>query len=493
MNKNLEFLRQFHFIFVVAGLIVAEMALANPNSPQSLLSLSIQAARKKILADHIDPTGNELQSYQTYLQENPTINLKVVRAIESLEIPKELQEKIFDRKIYIETGDSHSLFLTEEGHLFSFGFGIAAQLGHGTYENQFIPKKVSTEFLKGQRIQQIAAGRYHTLLLTDQGSVYSFGEGTDGRLGHGDEKSQIIPKLIESDLLEGQRVTQIAVANYHCLLLTEEGRVFTFGYGLNGQLGYGIQRKQLSPRPVDGANWEGHRIVRVAAGDFQSFLLTDEGGVLSFGSGAYGHLGHGDTLNQLIPKLIQTSSLKGQKIIQIAVGKTHCLLLSDQGRVFSFGDGSKGQLGHGDFINQVAPKPIEAEILKNLKIVQVAAGHSLSLLLAEDGTVLVFGGGDQGWLREENLNDISIPKLMNLSSLRGQKVIRIAMGNTHTLLLSESGSVFSFGSGSNGQLGLGKTVLTQSSPKEVNLDWLWSPQEYGLFPFGKETQSESDD
>ena len=108
--------------------------------------------------------------------------------------------------IALAAGCDHSMVLTNEGTVFSFGRGKRGQLGHGDRKDQLKPKVIKA--LRGMRVVAIAAGTEHSLVLTDGGAVLSFGNGQHGRLGHGDTKDRLKPKVI--DKLRGVRVTAIA-------------------------------------------------------------------------------------------------------------------------------------------------------------------------------------------------------------------------------------------------------------------------------------------
>ncbi len=95
----------------------------------------------------------------------------------------------------VSVGWDHVLVLTETGEVLSFGWGGHGRLGHGLNVNTRRKPKV-IEALRGVRVVAIAAGMHHTMVLTDEGKVLSFGNGHNGTLGHGDEAVQCVPKVI---------------------------------------------------------------------------------------------------------------------------------------------------------------------------------------------------------------------------------------------------------------------------------------------------------
>ncbi len=148
----------------------------------------------------------------------------------------------------VSVGYHHILALTDTGEVLSFGGGDCGQLGHGDEEDQLAPKMI--EALRGVRVVAIAAGGYHSMVLTDEGTVLSFGYSWFGQLGHGDEEDQLVPKVIKA--LRGTRVMAIAAGRYHSTVLTNEGNVLSFGWGWFGQLGHGDTERQLVPKVIAG-------------------------------------------------------------------------------------------------------------------------------------------------------------------------------------------------------------------------------------------------
>ena len=199
----------------------------------------------------------------------------------------------------------------------------------------------------------VAAGDHHSLALTVQGALFSFGHGANGQLGHGDRANQLHPKRVV--VLAKERIVSVAAGGNHSLALTAEGALFSFGFGGYGQLGHGDTTCQPQPKRVVALAKE--QVVSMAAGDNYSLALTTEGALFSFGKGGQGQLGHGDTANQPRPKRVAVLA-KERVVVDVAAGAHHSLSLTAEGSLFSFGRGEHGQLGHGDWANQPRPKRV---------------------------------------------------------------------------------------------------------------------------------------
>ena len=126
--------------------------------------------------------------------------------------------------------------------------GVYGRLGHGDQHHQRLPKKV--EAFAGQRVVAVAAGRDHSFAITADGAVWSWGDGYQGRLGHGDTQSQLLPKKVEA--FAGRRVVAVAAGSAHSLALTADGAFFTWGKGDDGCLGHGEDLSdQLLPKKIE--------------------------------------------------------------------------------------------------------------------------------------------------------------------------------------------------------------------------------------------------
>lgn len=150
------------------------------------------------------------------------------------------------------------------------------------------PKRIEDALLH-EPIECIAAARHHSMALTSNGQVYSWGHGKSGRLGHGNEFTQPLPAIVAS--LSKIFVKKICCGISHSLALTSELFVYSWGSNQQGQLGHGMNHMndQLTPRLLD-FTFRGY-VVDIAAGDHHSLCNTSSNSVYSWGSNRYGQLG----------------------------------------------------------------------------------------------------------------------------------------------------------------------------------------------------------
>ncbi|XP_060191431.1 ultraviolet-B receptor UVR8-like [Lycium barbarum] len=146
----------------------------------------------------------------------------------------------------IAVGAFHNLALLDDGVLMAWGNNEYGQLGTGDTQPRSQP--IAVQGLSGLTLVDIAAGGWHSAALTDDGEVYGWGRGEHGRLGFGDDKSsKMLPQQVQ--LLAEQNIVQVSCGGTHSVALTRDGRMFSFGRGDHGRLGYG--RKVTTGHPSE--------------------------------------------------------------------------------------------------------------------------------------------------------------------------------------------------------------------------------------------------
>ena len=163
--------------------------------------------------------------------------------------------------------------ITYPGELtvYSWGRGEDGQLGIGDTSDQDEPTYVDA--LRGVGVKQIACGSGHTVVLTGEGEVYTWGRGDDGRLGHGDNGWKYVPRLTHS--LTGQIVTHVTCGSYHTAAVSSNGDLYTWGGGMYGKLGHGNESGHSTPRRVEAL--VGLSVIDIACGSRHTAVVTNKG------------------------------------------------------------------------------------------------------------------------------------------------------------------------------------------------------------------------
>ena len=132
----------------------------------------------------------------------------------------------------VTCGGLHTIALTAEGHVFTCGSNAFGQLGHGDADDRFSFTRVGA---LSAHIVAAAAGHFHSIAVSAQGSLYTWGDGAYGCLGLGDEEQRMVPTQLGSHQFMGSTMTAVATGFAHTLALGSDGALFVWGWGFRGQ------------------------------------------------------------------------------------------------------------------------------------------------------------------------------------------------------------------------------------------------------------------
>lgn len=342
-------------------------------------------------------------------------------------------------------------------------------LSDGAFADKFVsPISIKNDVLTPKPLEsnvvldvhQIACGVRHFALVTRQGEVFTWGEEAGGRLGHGIHIDFSRPHLVEYFAVTN--VDSVACGEYHTCSVSSSGDLYSWGDGTYnaGLLGHGSNVSHWIPKKVSGP-LEGLHVLSVACGTWHSALVTSSGKLFTFGDGSFGVLGHGDRESMGYPREVQL--LIGLKTIKVACGVWHTAAIvevmsqSDANvvsrKLFTWGDGNENRLGHGNKETYLLPTCVSAVIDYNFH--QIACGHSMTVALTTSGHVFTMGGTAHGQLGSPKVNGV-LPYLVQ-DRLVGEFVEEISCGAYHVAVLTSRNEVFTWGCGANGRLGHGDT------------------------------------
>ncbi|KAJ6754999.1 INACTIVE PHOSPHOLIPASE C-LIKE PROTEIN 2 [Salix purpurea] len=356
------------------------------------------------------------------------------------------------------------------GDVFIWGEGIGdGVLGGGTHRvgsffgvkmDSLLPKALESAVVLD--VHNIACGGQHAALVTKQGEIFSWGEESGGRLGHGVDSDVFHPKLIEA--LSNTNIEFTACGEYHTCAVTLSGDLYTWGDGTYnfGLLGHGNEVSHWVPKRVDGP-LEGIHVSSISCGPWHTAVVSSAGQLFTFGDGTFGVLGHGDRKSISLPREVE--SLKGLRTVQAACGVWHTAAVVEvmvgnlsssncsSGKLYTWGDGDKGRLGHGDKEAKLVPTCVAVLVEPNF--CQVACGHSLTIARTTSGHVYTMGSPVYGQLGNPQ-SDGKLPTRVE-GKLSKCSVEEIACGAYHVAVLTSKTEVYTWGKGANGRLGHGDT------------------------------------
>jgi len=295
-------------------------------------------------------------------------------------------------------------------------------------------------------ISQISCGENHILILSCIFYIFiiKIANGTAYFSGNYSKTHFSCPDPIILKNLLSMKISQIACGWTFSLFLETNGNVFSNGQNKFGALGLGaaIGVLQMCENPTKMEYFEKSniKITHISAGSNHSAFIDENKIVYMCGLNKSGQLGIGSKNNQFEPvKIIFT-----EKVKKIACGVVHNLIVSENDELFSMGANNMGQLGLGDKISHDLPKKIET--LKNIK--NCWCGHQ-SAALANDGKFYIWGTGSFGEILtpKEIMNDVNMAEI----------------GSCFGILKTNKGQIFSYGTNTSGELGIG-TFESKNEP-----------------------------
>lgn len=322
--------------------------------------------------------------------------------------------------------------------LFVWGNDTCGQLGLGNSHERLY--RSPTPCLFSFSIAQIACGSDHSVLRTSEGLVYAMGSNADGQLGLNDRgvKRTASPALVQG-LLEEQRSVYVACGAAHTVAVTASGRACAWGLGSSGALGTGDSLSRWGPAVVTMP--KAHTVVSAACGGRHSAFLVqasfeEKNSLFLCGAGDAGQLGSGARDSHLIPTLLALE----ESVEEAACGLLHTLFRTESGQIYAMGANTFGQLGLGSKRGTLVPVQITA--LEGTRVKQLACWSS-SAAISSDGQLYLWGSGTFG--------EILTPQRVSGLS----QITDISIGGGFGAVIDRAGQVWTWGTNSGGELGLG--------------------------------------
>jgi uncharacterized repeat protein (TIGR02543 family) len=423
---------------------------------------------------------------------------------------------IDDKIIQLEVGDFFAGSISQKRKVFTWGSNSYGQLGNDTNYSQSSPMNITSRFnfLANETINFFNLGSSSVSLITSD-RIFMWGSNYYGQLGFGYTTSyggQKFPMDLSGKftnlLSQDESVEKVIIGNEHTIALTSEGKVYTWGFNDQGQIGNNISGPyammlNLLLIPFD------ETIVDVGVSDKSSFALTSSGLLYVWGRNTDNNISTTSTQNFLIPTLYDYDfNLETGKTVKYfdTSGRNSGLIASDD-TIYMFGYNFSGQLGNGTTTNQSSPVLITSfEIKVNTDITFDSNGGTLVNKIsqitgteieepnepAKDGYTFI------GWFSDEALteaytfdtmpaNDLTLyakwtinPYTMTFDSNEGSAVTAITQDYATTVTAPESPTRtgYTFNGWFSDALLTNEFNLTTMPANDVTLYAKWTINEY---------------
>lgn len=262
-----------------------------------------------------------------------------------------------EKIIKLACGSNFSLALTNKNQLYSFGNNEYGQLGNGKLQERRILNITNNiTFQDGDYIKDVVCGGTHSLILTNNGHVYGMGNNNHFQLGNEDNYDtpvKIFPGL--------ENIVDIACGKYSSYVLTAEHQLFAIGSNSHGQIADNkaiISSGNDYQNPYNMTNnfalENEEYISKIYAGYYFCIVKTNHDNYFSFGENSNGQLGNGTTISTSCPTKINLD-IEGDIINNFSLSENHCLVSTNKGKIYTWGSNSYGQLAQdfGKDVNQL--------------------------------------------------------------------------------------------------------------------------------------------
>uniref|UniRef100_A0A672MD85 X-linked retinitis pigmentosa GTPase regulator n=1 Tax=Sinocyclocheilus grahami TaxID=75366 RepID=A0A672MD85_SINGR len=317
-------------------------------------------------------------------------------------------------------------------------------------KSKFADNAPSKFWFKNDVPLRISCGDEHTALVTENGKLFMFGSNNWGQLGLGTKTTVNKPTCVKA--LKSERVKLAACGRTHTLVYTSRGKLYASGGNNEGQLGLGDCDDRTSFHLVDF--FSKHEPVKMlAAGSNTSAALTQDGRLYMWGDNSEGQIGLGKESNALTPREVSV----GKRVSWVSCGYYHSAFVTVDGALYTFGEKDSGKLGLST--EKLASHKLPQQVTSiSDKVVQVSCGGGHTVVLTEH-EVYSFGLGQFGQLGHGTfIFESRLPRVVE--HFRRGRVKHVECGENHTALITDSGLLYTFGDGRHGKLGLGEENFT---------------------------------
>ncbi|XP_054741567.1 RCC1-like G exchanging factor-like protein [Anastrepha obliqua] len=381
------------------------------------------------------------------------------RYTEMVHHPTRMQFSVNTDVTDIVAGYGFSAFAVQRSDgqtLFGTGLNTDSQLGFQVKGNAKDPKKLDVliyptainlprlehENDEDMQVRCMSAGRAHLVVVAHNGTVFTMGNNSYGQCGRAVIENEdyrgsaLIHRIPEKDICgTDDKIVAVECGQDHTMFLTRLGRVYTCGWGADGQTGKGNFETSGEITVVNG-DIGGECIVKLACASDCVLAINDKGEVFGWGNSEYGQLDDNENAETQINSPRALTLTKGVgKVKDIAAGGSFCMALNEEGLLYTWG---YGILGFGPFVEQTS-KPQHLllplfgrnDFSDKTHIVSIGCGVFHMGAINSDGDLFMWGKNRFGHLGLGHKKDQFFP----FKTAVNGKVIKVAFGVDHTLAL----------------------------------------------------------
>ena len=291
--------------------------------------------------------------------------------------------KIMDDVAYVSLGNSYSSAITTDGSLYMWGCNFNGELGNGTTNNSTIPVKIMDN-VAYVCLSKNGSSRNYSAAITTDGSLYTWGWNSFGRLGNGTTDDSHVPQKIMDNVIS------VSLGRDHCAAVTVDGSLYMWGHNYNA-FGNGTGEDSLVPIKVMD------NVSQISLGQLHSAAITIDGGLYIWGDNIAGELGIGSGEDSLTPVKIMDN------VKSVSLGAFQSAAISADHILYFWGSYSNYFFGNSSPQNSYKPTKIAENVSS------ASLGHFDRAIIYTDGSLYTWGKNWEGMLGNGTTEDSSVP------------------------------------------------------------------------------------
>lgn len=418
----------------------------------------------------------------------------------------------------ISSSEARTCAIASDNNAYCWGWDGYGGLGNdAAIANSNVPVQVETTgVLSGKTIISISSGTYFACAIASDSQAYCWGRNDYGQLGNVIATQSPVPVQVTttSTPMVGQTFLSVAAGNNFTCAIASDNQVYCWGYGVNGQLGNGLNVTNNSPVRVSNSGvLSGKTILSITTTTVAAHVcaVASDGQAYCWGSGGNGQLGNNLTASSNVPVTVITDNVMGSRATeavaigaanllrsdggtwrkyeqtvrftrsellwkQISIGHAHTCGIAYDGNAYCWGFNGYGQFGNNSTASSSVPVAVDTTgVLKGKTIKSISTGYYHTCAIASDSKVYCWGYNLYGQVGNGLTTDSLVPVLVSGGAIpAGSTFTSISAGIFHNCAVASNNQAYCWGHDDVGQLGDGATDNTGTLPVAVNTTGLLS-------------------
>lgn len=354
---------------------------------------------------------------------------------------------------FSSTGNSLSCGIASTGVVYCWGTGSSGQIGNGASISVNTPTAVTMPN-DVESFTSVSSNNNFSCAIADNGKIYCWGVGTNGKIGNGDIINVNVPTSVTMPAGVESFSSVSTNSSFSCAI-ADNGKVYCWGSGKNGQIGNGTN--------VSGVNVPTSVTMPAGVASFSSIstnsnfscAIADNGKVYCWGLGTNGRIGNGSASSVKVPTVV-TMPAGVESFSSISTNSNFSCAIADNGKVYCWGVGNSGQIGNGANASTVSVPTAVTMPAEVTSFSSVSTNANFSCAITNTGKVYCWGTGSSGQIGNGASANVNVPTAITLPS-GVESFSSVSTNSNFSCAIANTNTVYCWGDGKSGQIGNGGT------------------------------------